>query len=259
MRIIKCLDDISFDAFRRGNVRIGSLRYYKMMEDPARADGKEGPIAIQIKGHETEGRNVSADEFNRISMRAGNSFRIKGIRFALKNGASILLDSTANIFVFCASRFLDGDQALGDKFGNHFIEIFDIQGFVKAVSNVLSYEVFRKKSLVLKGDADSFAYRHQKVTYGNKDPIDSDSAVEDTELPYFNLDEVFLKPEEYISENEYRFIWFPHFKKNGTMCSLPYDFKYLDIHVPRIDRFCRIVSEKGEILGALEEIPFQRY
>lgn len=244
MRIIKRLGDTAFEQFSQGNIRVGSLSYYRGIEDAARADATEGPRPVHVQGRGDDPVTISAEEINSLATQAGSAIRVEdpNLKFNLKGKGKMLFYSDVNIFVFCASRVVDDCKDLDPKFGTNFVEITEPDRFARMVARVLSNEIFAKKAISLKGKADSISFAHREVTYQNKGSVAGSGSTSSSSTSNFPLDEAFVKPPEFEREREYRFVWLPFFNPGGTACNLPIGFKYVDINVPDLSQVCRAVA-----------------
>ena len=231
-----------------GHIRIGSLLYYRKIEEESRSDRNEGFRSYFIEGEKDVGRKIEAGEFNKVAALAGSNIRFNTDRpnplaLQMRGGGKFIFDSDINLFVFCATIEDKPNPSLDKKFGAHKIHIFDLERFKDLVKNELLNHLFQKRSIKLTGNADSVSAGHHKVLYRDKPSINSDDVPEDLEYPSLNMDDVFIKPhgEGFEEEHEYRFCWLPFDNPTGTMCSLPTGFKFIDLKIPDIKSAIRKV------------------
>ncbi|MCP4523037.1 MAG: hypothetical protein GY828_02350 [Candidatus Gracilibacteria bacterium] len=175
---------------------------------------------------------------NRFLRATGTGFKVsKKVKFHLQPGVVMSSGSPLiNTFVFCASIEDDGSEILDQKFGTHKIEIFDIEKFAYLVLLALNQELHFKKSVKMTGIASGIGCTHNSVTYDNKDDLVVESIDDLPEIPFVDIEEIFIKPKDlgFEEENEYRFTWYPLNTKDETMCGIAYDFDYIDLHIPNI-------------------------
>jgi len=196
----------------------------------------EGPIGVLIHARD-RAVELSGEQMNRIFKEVGARYRLS-VRVVLEEGVSLKVDSDVNVFVFCTSIDALKDEALSQKFGQNVVEIVDVEGFSKLISTRLHQKVIVERSLHLKGSADCIGGSYDPVSYREKTPralheLRGDGAVD--------MSGIFVKPKYYEDEREFRFAWIPLWSKDGTGCDLPIDFKYLDLEVPEVWTYLRVV------------------
>jgi hypothetical protein len=103
MQIVKRLDDTAFEFLKNGSIRIGSLLYYRSIEDISRKDNFEGQRPVHVQGGDEYPTVLTSDEFNTISEHVGSIIRInkKELKINIKGKGKFIIDSDWNIFVFC--------------------------------------------------------------------------------------------------------------------------------------------------------------
>ncbi|PCJ25082.1 MAG: hypothetical protein COA96_08025 [SAR86 cluster bacterium] len=224
-----------------GHVRIGSLLYYRKIEEESRNDRNEGFRSYFIEGKKDVGRKIEAGEFNKVAALAGSNIRFNTDRpnplaLQMRGGGKFTFDSDINLFVFCATIEDEPNPSLNKKFGAHKIHVFDPDRFKDLVRNELLNLILHKRSIKLPGKADSISATHHEVLYRDKPAVNVDDVREDLEHPALNTDDVFIKPqnEGFEEECEYRFCWIPSDNPTGTMCNLPTGFKFIDLEIPDI-------------------------
>ena len=237
MKILKRLCPNGYAAIKRNKLRIGSLSYYRKIEDQNRQDKSEGLPTILMRSP-PEGRTVSAIEFNNYAKAAGLPFKINNekIKLNFKGPGVMRFESEINFLVFCTT-FIDGDslESLNDSahLGEHLIKITDPQKFKDLIALKL-LECFRDDSIKLKGIFDSVSSAMDYVRYQTKEEIDDNGGIFQSINASVDLGHAFIKPTSYSHESEYRFIWLPFDNSSGTACQLPFGFKFIDIEVPDI-------------------------
>ncbi len=237
MKIYKRLCPNGYAAIKLNKLRIGSLSYYRKIEDQNRQDKSEGFPTILMRSP-PEGRTVSAAEFNHYAKVAGLPFKINNdkINLNFKGSGVMRLESEINFLVFCTT-FIDGNgsESLKDSahLGEHLIKITDPQKFKDLIALKL-LDCFRDDSIKLKGSFDSVSSAMDYVRYQKKEEIDDNGSILRSINASFDISHAFIKPTSYCHESEYRFIWLPFDNSSGTACQLPFGFKFIDIEVPGI-------------------------
>jgi hypothetical protein len=237
MKIYKRLCPNGYAAIKRNKLRIGSLYYYRKIEDQNRQDKTEGLPTILMRSP-PEGRTVSATEFNQYAKAAGLPFKINNAKLKInfKGRATMRFESEINFLVFC-STFIDGDDLESikntDHLGEHLIEITDPQKFKDLVALKL-LDCFQDDSIKIKGFFDSISSSMTFVRYQDNEEIDDHGEFLQSLNKTIDLGHAFIKPTSYSPESEYRFIWLPFDNSSGTACPLPFGFKFIDIEVPDI-------------------------
>jgi hypothetical protein len=235
MRLAKTLPLGIAESFDRGVFRIGSLRYYARIEDDIRRDLSEGQRPVEIANDSSETLVVDAASFNEHAMAAGAPYRITDprIKINLKPGVRFRFESEVNAFVFCTS-ILDPQSTLEErsKFGSETRYLIDPEAFAVAIGRKLLVEA-GKSSCIFQPRTTwaTLGYKYGKVIYQDKVAIDHTAAeARSTELR-FSITDVFVKPEIFKSEREFRFIWYFANADETEMCPLPRDFLYVDLEV----------------------------
>jgi hypothetical protein len=244
-KIIKRLSKENFKRILSGNIRIGSLRYYRNIEDENRNDTAEGLIPLHIKA-ENGDRIVKRSEFNKMAFASGSAIRINEDKFKIRmrEGVTFTSSSDINAYMFCTTLEEDLNRDLDEKFGGYKIEITNPREFGQVISGKLAEETFNNKTLIAKGVADSFMCGQAKVLYKPKESIDFDTLDKSGNEPSINIDGMFIKPsgQGFEEDKEYRFIWYPSHNPTQTMCSIPMDFEFVDLHIPEIKDFIKSIT-----------------
>ena len=247
LKIIKRYTPEGYKALREGWIRIGSLQYYRRIEDASRADAGEGPRGVIFYGDKSGNRTITAEEMNRASIQAGSIFRIVKPEFkvVLENNTSLVIDTDMNLLVFCTTIVKGNnhkDEHLSRKFGEHTVAVTNVTLFEKLITNALLLKFVVNKEIALKSEVHSISYCRQKVMYQQKGYIPAEEVkVNGTQEPVLNSKDVFMKDVRFAEENEMRFVWFPQNDQLKMACSLPFGFKYLDLHVPKIWKAIRLL------------------
>jgi hypothetical protein len=244
MKLVKRLDDTAFEFLKNGSIRVGSLLYYRNIEDESRKDNLEGQPPVHVQGGEESPTVLTADEFNSMSEHVGSVFRInkKDLKFNIKGKGKFIIDSDWNVFVFCCSIDAPDQEELHEKFGKNKIEIHDPKMFSHLIALSLNKHVIDGEAVKLQGQADSISHGHRSIIYKDKSALTPQDVENNSNRGVFNLSEAFVKDVEFEAENEYRFVWFPYDNPSKTMCNLPYGFKYIDLKIPEIWGAIRVLT-----------------
>lgn len=304
--IIKTVSYQVSKKIKQGIIRIGSLQYYKEIEDKIRRDSSEGIPDKLISGK--AGTVISAEEFNKVSDSVGGKININApikLIFAVsekietnaelesfinsnnkykydpdkgklilkgqmtdkeyftiiqcytnKTGiekidnlkkksintiGNITIQSDYNIHVFCAYENKHKSVDSNNKFGNKIFKIKNLKIFSKLIANHLLLK-YKSGELKTNGDFDSISFGDAKVTYTDI-KSDKDYVTKSKDgLPNYNMDAVFTKPIQYVSENEHRFVWFPYSNDDNTSAPLAFGHKYIDLYIKDLDRYIEWVK-----------------
>jgi hypothetical protein len=230
--LVKRFGEEAFKSLKRGNFRVGTLAYYRDIEEVERRDSGEGPAPVHFEASNGVPRVIEAEEFNRVSGAVGVPFKINApLKLKLKGPGKLILDTGLNVFVFCATEEDGPNPALDSKFGRRKIYIPDPNAFSDAIANKLFLEVIHARTVKVNENANSISHGHGAVAYRPKPAL----RAEDITDPRINLTQVFIKGfGPYEQEMEYRFMWFPEDNRNNKLCFLPPGLKYLDLNFPEI-------------------------
>lgn len=225
--IFKKVNEEVAKKVKEGFLRIGSLKYYKKIEDRERRDNLEGIPDKKLFGN---GRIFTPQEVNKINESVGSVFRIKKAVQIIGEGA-IIIEGDWNIHIFCTSV---GDNEIAkslNKFGSKAFEIINPERFSKIVANVL-YEQY-KNDLLKNKEIDTVYYFNKKVEY--LDTKDSKDYIKNDELGLrvVDIQAAFTKPGSFSDESEHRFIWSPQSK--NLHVPLTYGHEYVDIYIPNLE------------------------
>ena len=235
--IVKTVSQEVAEIIRDGTIRIGSLAYYRDIEDIHRADFFEGVPSRFIKG---EVGPLSADELNTISREVGSIYRFSGPRKLMLHGDSTLrIDSDFNVHIFCASQ-VDATRELHEfkKFGDCQFEIVDVDGFSRAIGRGLLDAYSRGVIRMRDKDMDQIQGAYEAVVYDEKQG-GYISWQEDQKIPLVNAGAVFTKLKKFQPEKEFRFVWAPYSRAKKLNCHLPHGHKFVDLNVTNLNRYIR--------------------
>ena len=182
---------------------------------------------------------LSGEQINRVMEEVGARYRVSPkVLLVLQKGASLKFDSDVNVFVFCTSMDALQDVELSKKFGQNVVEVVDAEGFSKLISDRLCQKVIVERCLDLKGNADRIGGAYKPVSYREKTP----RALHELKgRRLIDMSGVFVKPRHHEEEREFRFAWIPLWSNDRTGCDLPVGFEYLDLEVPEVWKYLRVV------------------
>jgi len=233
-RIVKRVSEHVMSELRKGVIRIGSIHYYRSIEDANRKDSLEGlpPISLATKGGN---RIINHEQFNKLSSYSGQGFKLQdGWSFELKQGASLKFEHMANIFVFCVS-IDEGEQSdLSHKFGTHIYEITNIDMFANMITDELMKIISDKNLIIDDGGYDSVRWSMRPIKYKEKSEIDSDLLKQLQTPREFDMQQVFTKDFSFKEEKELRFVWFPQCSTEDRFFTLPANFTFVDLYLPNL-------------------------
>lgn len=237
MIVIKRLCKHGYAALMNETIRIGSLKYYRGIEDNNRRDDTEGLPSLLMRSPD-EGRVVTAQEFNAYSEATGSPIRINSDKLKLnfKGKGTMIFESEINFPVYCTT-IIDANRKSNhestEHLGEHKVRIINPQDFKDMVAlNLL--KCFQSGSIKLRGSYDSVSSAMRDVIYQDKNPIDDCGRPLNIQNPTMDIGNAFIKPKMYSHENEFRFIWLPYDNPSKMACALPYGFRYIDLRIPGI-------------------------
>lgn len=204
------------EALLRRNIRIGSIAYYREIEDLKFKDEDEGEGRTAYKS-----KTVLTEElFNKIfsdgNIRLTNGWKID------TNGNTFYSERcTFNAFVFSCSllkrrKDIQTTENLFKSNSHYFIK--DIWKFAYGVAEQIRIKVI----CFIEENPDKAFFdpkEHEKLTvlpvFGkvlytdeNKHRLVTNNNIESFDPFAIGLDNFFKKPKKYASENEFRFMWF---------------------------------------------------
>lgn len=216
MYLVKSLrKDHRDSALNEGQVRIGTINYYREIEDAERVDGEEGLGKIVWCG-----QKLRQDHFNKIFTSFDGIQMING--WSIENKGIPIHGSYPNFnaFVYCYSEIENAGQiasTAGGK-GDSFVCISNPTRFVASVREQLAPLILRdireraapeEKAQILKTfDILDVNYR---INYNNerKDRLVDESNIEEFDPMRFHPQDFFQKPTSYSYEREVRTVWLP--------------------------------------------------
>lgn len=216
MYLIKSLSsEHKRSALEFGKIRIGTINYYRSIEDEHRADGKEGLGSIVWTGQE-----LSAEYHNKIFPPFDNHFLPAG--WTIKNNGIPILGSYPNFnaYLFCYSEVSSQEEitATSGGKGEDFYCIADLPSFVRTVSDALMpmmIDLVREHS---PDEHQEALLRHlnildvtYRINYSNesKNREVNEGNVEGFNPMSFHPQDFFQKEEQFAYEKEIRTVWLP--------------------------------------------------
>jgi len=185
----------------KGEVRIGTLSYYRNTENEAIADKDEGNMKF-TKTFDDDERIQNPRDFEiKMGLPKGSFMNFQGGTIILKKGASLEINyDSSDVYIYCASK--NNNQELKNKFNaDCCVEILDVQGFLDIISEKLS-----KLGLIYPGLIYPRLSRVEPIEYIGRSIIDGNK-----------LSGYWRKDQRYANEAEVRFVFFPIFKKDGVI------------------------------------------
>lgn len=224
-----------------GSVRIGTINYYREIEDDARADNEEGLGRIVWVGQklEAEHHNKIFSPFDKVELADG---------WSIENNGCPLLGScpSFNAYLYCCSEVQDVEKisaTVGGK-GDSYLCIAKPKEFVASVTkqlrpiiiqDIMEHAPSEQKEQILR------TLRILDITYrvnyddGRKDRLVDEANVEKFDPMAFHPQDFFQKATSYSYEQETRTVWLPVASHPETGDDVPLsiykDRKYSDIHV----------------------------
>jgi hypothetical protein len=225
-------------ALEKGCIRLGTISYYREIEDEARRDILEGEKQSYIGG---EGKHVTlpAEQVNKyekyLGLNLGDNIQIK-----MGPKSKIYSPPQFNALTFCCS--VSDDIHLGDE----FYSIINLSEFCLDISRILDSNLLDKLGDDVSKETHEFLGIHKCVEYvDNKgfNLLDNNDVMKVENRNGIHLSEVFEKEESFSPEKEYRFIWVPVEKslKQGDLDfvygSIPENPKYYDVYSHDIKKY----------------------
>ncbi len=242
MYLVKSLQEKHREAtLKAGHVRIGTINYYRQIEDETRADGEEGLGKIVWCGEE-----LKQEHFNKIFSPFDDIQMING--WTIKNNGMPIHGSYPNFnaFVYCYSEVETTDDiaaASGGK-GESYVCIAKPARFVALVREELKPIIIRaiekhapheEKEQILKTlEILDVNYR---VNYDDqrKDRMVDESNVEDFNPMAFHPQDFFQKATSYSYEREVRTLWLPiaihPLTGREVPLNIPHNWQHEDIDI----------------------------
>lgn len=244
MFLVKSLNLEHRDSvLQRGAIRIGTINYYREIEDATRQDNEEG------LGHIVwTGQSLSGKDHNRIFSRHENVKLDED--WSIVNSGVPLHGSYPNFnaFTFCYSRVKSTSEILetsGGKASHHYF-ITDLPQFIKtisqglipiAINSIKEFEPDNADRLIRGLDVMDVTYR---INYSD---TPKHRTVNDENLKTFNPmsfhpQDFFQKSTSFSYEKEVRTVWL-FFSKNENgerqLLSLPHpDERHVDLELGKL-------------------------
>ncbi len=195
MKLYKYLrQDYAEEMVNRGTIQMGTLSYYRDIEDAARADRNEGKLEKSTEFKEGKTIADATEFYKELPF-------LKGSNISYEKGTVKILPGTVfkgnedipDAYIFCTSGTLS--EQLKKKFGADVcVEIFNVQLFLDILSD----------ELVIQDKTYPYTASGRKIEYtGHLHGHD------------VNLSGNWLKDSIYKDEDEFRFSFIPIYKKNG--------------------------------------------
>lgn len=237
------------EALKHGRIRVGTINYYRGIEDAQRQDAEEGLGHVVWKGDV-----LTAEDHNRIFT------PFEGVKLAegwkISNAGAPLLGSypNFNLFTFCYSQVKKISQisstAGGKATDKYFIK--DLPQFLKIITPAIrregerlirKYEPSRADELIRNLEVLDVTY---KVFYSDESKARevSESNVKAFNPKSFHPQDFFQKRTSFAYEREVRTVWvFIYNHPDGTKEPLqlpPPDLTHIDLELGKlpITRWC---------------------
>lgn len=182
------------DMVTKGSIQIGTLSYYRDIEDQARADRNEGKLSKSTTFKE-EKTISNKEEFERDLpfLKGSNINNVRGtVKMPLGSGFSTQED-IPDSFIYCTSEKHSKDLLAKFK-ADVCVEIFNVQLFL----DILSDELLRRKMTY------PFTASGRKIEYIGHDHDHN-----------IKLSGNWLKDNIFSEESEFRFCLIPVYHKDG--------------------------------------------
>lgn len=209
--------DFAKNMVNKGEIYIGTLLYYRHIEDITRVDSNEGKKSTVNTFPEGD-VITSKEEFdNRLAFLKDTNTSYQSGTIKIDPGTKFIVnDDITDTYIYCTSKKCS--QSLKKKFNaSSCVEIYDVQNFLNAISRKLF-----NLGLIYEG-------------LGSGRNIDYDGH----EVTGKSISGNWLKDTSYNDEEEFRFSFVPIMKKNGLViqpamskngdASFPRDADPLDI------------------------------
>ncbi len=184
----------------KGEVFIGTLSFYRNIENEAIADRNEGKKDIVTIFSEAETIKNAEDWENKLGFLKGSNINYASGTVKIERGTEFIgNDSIPDAYIYCASKFYS--EYLRRKFNaDCCIEIFDVQTFLNIISTKLSELGLIYPTLSSGRDIE---YIGHSIKDGNKisgnwikDPIKygDEAELRLTFVPIYRKDGVIIQP-----------------------------------------------------------------
>jgi len=229
--LIKTLDSKYLDsALNEGSIHIGTINYYRQIEDEARQDTDEGLGQIVWTGQSLSGKdhNRIFSPVEKVRMNEDWTINNRGIPF---HGSY----PNFNAFTFCYSRvqrISDISKTAGGKANNYYF-ISDLPRFIKLITNGLmpiveeyirEFEPEQASNIIRNLNAIDITYL---INYSDapKHRVVNEENLESFNPRSFHPQDFFQKNTSFSYEREVRTVWlFFYIDRNGKhqLLSLPH-------------------------------------
>ncbi len=226
-------------ALRKGKVRIGTINYYRQIEDAERADGEEGLGKVVWCG-----QHLSQENFNKIFSPFDGIEMING--WSIENKGCPILASYPNFnaFVYCYSAVenLGEIASTARGKGDSYFCVANPARFVSSVREKLTPIIRRavqdraapeeREQILNTLEILDVNYR---INYDDerKDRLVDEANIDDFNPMAFHPQDFFQKATSYSYEQEVRTVWLPIAKHPITgkdvPLSIPPEWKHRDI------------------------------
>jgi hypothetical protein len=241
MYLIKTLDKKYCElAISQGNIRVGTINFYRKIEDETRKDGDEGLGNIIWAGDE-----LTAENFNKIftpfdKVKLGGGWNIKN-----KGAKLVGAYPNFNLFTFCFSQVNSPDEIKATSGGkaNSYYFISDFPAFVIKLTNEIE-KIGKEWIRKCEPDKADQIIQNLKVvdcTYKINYSDDSKARIVteenvDSFIPkQFVSHDFFIKKCSFSYEQEVRTIWvFLYTDEQGRLQPLPIphqDVEFVDLEL----------------------------
>ena len=211
------------NALKHGSVRIGTINYYREIEDAKRQDAEEGLGHIVWKGE-----MLTSEDHNRIFTPTENVQMETG--WAIENKGAPIHGSYPNFnaYCFCYSEIKNINEvsAVSDGKAKHYYFISDLSEFIGKITEGLKpiaeeaihkYEPDHAEKLIKNLSIVDVTYR---VFYSDesKARIVTEENLDNFDPKSFHSQDYFQKRKSFAYEQEVRTVWFFIYKdKNGRI------------------------------------------
>lgn len=226
------------NAVKFGNVRLGTINYYREIEDAKRQDAEEGLGHIIWKGEELSGEdhNRIFTPFENVQMNPEWTIKNKGIPI---HGSY----PNFNAYCFCYSSInnINEIQKISGGKAKHYYFISDLAKFIAKITEALrpiveeairKYEPDRAESIIRNLSVQDVTY---KIYYSDdsKARIVTEENLANFDPKAFHSQDFFQKRTSFSYEQEVRTVWiFVYRHSNGRLEPVQFplsDEKYQDL------------------------------
>lgn len=197
MKLFKYLKkEYATNIIAKGEVYIGTLSYYRDIEDESRADRLEGKKTVVTKITETKTITNNEEMEKELPHFKGSNISYERGTVIVEPGEHKANDDIFDSYIYCVSQ--NNDERLMTKFeADCCVEIFDVNKFILLVHD----ELVRLGLIYYKVPSSGRAIEY----IGHEVSFDMD------------ISGNWLKRDAYKDEAEFRFCFIPVMKKNGNI------------------------------------------